>query len=80
MTDTLRPTEDEAPDLIDGPGVALPGLPGVHAIAPGERARSTPWGLIIGLVLSTLLVAGFVGGFILISASGASAVGGCGGG
>lgn len=78
MTDTLRPIEDDAPASVDG--VALPGLPGFHPIEPGERKRSTPWALIIGLVLSTVLIAGFVGGIIVLSASSASAAGGCGGG
>ena len=80
MTDTLRPIEDQAPVAADGPGVPLPGLPGHHPIEPGERRRSTPWALIIGLVLSTVLIAGFVGGILLMSAASASAAGGCGGG
>jgi hypothetical protein len=82
MTDTLRPIEDQAPTAAAGPGVALPGLPGHHPVDPGEPTRSTPWALIIGAILATVLVAGFVGGGLLfLSAAGASAAaGGCGGG
>jgi hypothetical protein len=80
MTDTLLPTEDHALAAADGPGVPLPGLPGFHPVDPTPPPRSTPWALIVGLVLTTLLIAGVVGGVLLIGAQGASAAGGCGGG
>lgn len=80
MTDTLLPTEHHEPPVDDGAGVALPGLPGFHPVDPTPPGRRTPWGLIIGVMISTLLIAGFVGGVLLIGAQGASAVGGCGGG
>lgn len=75
MTATLPPQAE------DGPG-ATPALPGYPGFVPPDPGRRTPWALIVGLTLVSLVVLGAVGGAVLLiaTASGASAAGGCGGG
>jgi hypothetical protein len=79
MTDVLLPpTDPDAPTAAYG---ALPGMPGFEGPDP-DRRTPPRWGLIIGLIVATMLVAGFVGGGLLfLSAAGAgAAAGSCGGG